>query len=173
MFLNLFVCKNTFVAATVAGQPTKVTSMQDAKIKQLFKISQVKMQPFIRKLANKDIIVKTNAEIEIKRHLLRFLQDFMRMTGEKKANNVLATLQQPQYKNIADFLAKIGLPMSMSSSSGPANKPTNKPVSTPSKNPVSNIAPATNPSPAAAPKKVGRTIPENVTKITYKEFFGE
>ena len=92
------------IAATAAGTPTKVTSVQDAKIKQLFQLTQSRMKPFVKNLKSTNIVSKTNAEIEVKKQLLGFIRDFMKMTGEKKPNNVVATLQQPQYKDIADYL---------------------------------------------------------------------
>jgi hypothetical protein len=135
----------------------------------------------------------------------------------KKPDNVIATLQQPQYKDIADYLKNIGVsvpPVSSKSASKPASKPksvSTKPTSTKPKS-TPTIAAITSPKHAAKfngfvfddttklwsdPKgnvlnaadsttktaeylkaynagkidKKGNLIPENINKITYKEFF--
>lgn len=190
------------IGATVAGTPSKVTSVQDSKIKQLFQLAQSRMKPFVRNLGSQYIISKTNAEIEVKKQLLGFLQDFMKMTGEKNPNNVIVTLQQPQYKNISDFLGKIGVVSSSSKtpasktpiSKKPAPKPAPKAVSPKPGQKYNNktydgatklwVNDATG-KPLSGPAsqavtigfqnavKSGKVIPESVTKITYKEFFVE
>lgn len=92
--------------ATAAGTPTKVTSVQDAKIKQLFNLTQSRMNPFVKNLKSNDIITKTQAESEVKKQLSQFFRDLMKITNEKISNNLIIKLQQPQYKNIADYLKK-------------------------------------------------------------------
>lgn len=146
----------TAVSSVSAGVPLKLTNVQDAKIKQLFSLAQSRMKPFVGKLKAGNIDTKLNAEIEIKKQLLGFIRDFMKMTGEKKPNNVIATLQQPQYKNIADYLLKIGVSVPMSSkkpTSTPASSaPTSAPSTTPATTPATT---ATSAAPTSGQPKDG------------------
>jgi hypothetical protein len=199
----------TAVSSVSAGVPLKLTNVQDVKIKQLFNLAQSRMKPFVGKLKSGNIDSRLNAEVEVKKQLLGFIRDFMKMTGEKKPNNVIATLQQPQYKPIADYLLKLGVSVPMSS-----KKPAS--TATPTTSTTSTPTPTTASTPTSGtPKdgaidvtkdfkfdaskglwvktltgvplnkqaslaktvaywnavKKGTIIPENVTKITYKEFF--
>lgn len=197
---------STAVSSVASGVPVKLNSVQDAKIKQLFSGAQFRMKPFVSKLNSKNIDTKLNAEIEVKKQILGFVRDFMKMTGEKNPNNVIATLQQPQYKNIADSLLKIGIsvpsssksPSSTASTSSAASKPTA--TGTPPKTPIKAPAHAATyngftfdsttglwSDPKGVPLNKGASnaktvgyvnavnkgiiIPENINKITYKEFF--
>lgn len=109
----------TAVSSVASGVPLKLTNVQDAKIKQLFSLAQSRIKPFVKKLNSNNIDTKLTAEIEVKKQLLGFIRDFMKMTGEKKPNNVIATLQQPQYAQISDYLKKIGVVNSTSPKSTP------------------------------------------------------
>ncbi len=123
----------TAVASVAAGTPLKLTNVQDAKIKQLFSIAQARMKPFVSKMKVGNVESKLNAEIQVKKEVLGFIRDFMKMTGEKKPNNVIATLQQPQYKSIADYLVRVGIsvPTSSKKTSSPAPTPPTPPTPTP------------------------------------------
>ena len=204
----------TAVSSVSAGVPLKLTNVQDAKIKQLFSLAQSRMKPFIGKLKVGNIESKLNAEIEVKKQLLGFIRDFMKMTGEKKPNNVIATLQQPQYKAISDYLSKLGISVPMSSKK-PTSTPTPSSSTSPSSATPTSGTPTSGTPTSGTPKdgaldvtkdykfdasrglwvktltgvplnkqassaktvaywnavKKGTIIPENVTKITYKEFF--
>ena len=194
------------INATAAGTPAKVTSVQDAKIKQLFTLAQSRMKPFVKNINSKNIISRTNAEIAVKKELLGFLQDFMKMTGEKNPNNIIATLQQPQYKDISTYLTKIGISVPVSTSvskpkSTPTSTPKSKPTSTPKSTPTSSAPKSktlahgakfagktydstvgawiidstgnklNSSASSATTNAYLKTIPENINKITYKEFF--
>jgi hypothetical protein len=183
------------IGATAAGTPAKVTNVQDAKIKQLFQTAQSRMKPFVKNLNSTNIATKTAAEIEVKKQLLGFLRDFMKMTGETKANNVIATLQQPQYKDIADYLSKIGVTAPVAPT---PSAPTAKTAKTSTKGVPPDRAKFNNKTYDAKSKlwiddgtkkplnkldsnkttinyfsaiKAGHIIPENSTNISYKEFF--
>ena len=79
------------INATAAGTPAKVTSVQDAKIKQLFTLAQSRMKPFVKNINSKNIISRTNAEIAVKKELLGFLQDFMKMINGCPISSTLHT----------------------------------------------------------------------------------
>jgi|NOAtaT_7_FD_contig_31_7900562_length_3755_multi_5_in_0_out_0_2 hypothetical protein len=196
----------TGVASVAAGVPLKLTNVQDARIKQLFSQVQARIKPYANKLGNTNVATKLNAEIEVKKNLLGFINDFMKMTGEKKPNNVIATLQQPQYAEIANYIKKLGLSVPVSKKpvtpSASTTTPTPAPASstpptggTPadgtfdvsknykfdaSKNLWVNISTGVALNKSASDAKTvaywnavkkGTIIPENKTKIVYKEFF--
>lgn len=133
-----------------AGAPLNLTKVQDAKIKKLFSLAQSRMEPFVKNLKSKNIISKTNAEIEVKKQLLGFLEDFMKMTGEKNPNKIIATLQKPEYNNITDYLKKIGVSVPVSS-----KKKSKSPSPAPSSSPAPSPAPSSSGTPTSGTPKDG------------------
>jgi len=185
----------TAVSSVASGVPLKLTNVQDAKIKQLFSLAQSRIKPFVKKLNSNNIDTKLTAEIEVKKQLLGFIRDFMKMTGEKKPNNVIATLQQPQYKEIADYLSKIGVtaPSTPTTPTTPTTKTKSSTKGVPpdrakfnnktydaklklwvddgTKKPLSPLDSDKMTINYFKAIRTGKLIPENTTKIRYKEFF--